>query len=353
MILLLRGDLPPEARHGVIRRLERWASANGASLRGPASAGAGGPLELVLAAGQAEESCSAQLRAMEGVEAVLTAATPTHRVQGSARTPQVVRVGEAQFGGGAAACIAGPCAVEDEAELLSLARRLRALGVTALRGGAFKPRTSPYAFQGLGRRGLDILAAVARASGLPVVTEVLDPRDVALVAERAAVLQIGSRNMMNYALLREAGAAGKPVLLKRGMSATLAEFLQAAEYLAEAGAREILLCERGLRHFDPALRNLLDLSAVPALHERTGLPVLVDPSHATGRAALVPAMLAAAAAAGADGFLVEVHPDPPRAWSDAEQALDPDTFAGALRTAEAVLLACGRRLARPQSTVPA
>lgn len=348
MILLLRGDLPPDARDGVLARLQRWARDRGASLRGP-EAGAAHSVEIALPQGQMEEECLLQLRSWEGVEAVLTAAEPTWKVRGYGREPQVVRVGDARFGGEWAACIAGPCAIEAEEPLLALARRLKALGVTALRGGAYKPRTSPYSFQGLGRRGLEIAAAVARQARLPFVTEVLDPRDVERVAAHAAVLQIGSRNMMNHVLLREAGAAGRPVLLKRGMSATLSEFLQAAEYLAVAGCREILLCERGLRHFDPGLRNLLDLSAVPALHERTGLPVLVDPSHATGRASLVPPMLAAAAAAGADGFLVEVHHDPARSWSDAEQALDPDSFAAALARAEAVLHACGRRLARPES----
>lgn len=269
--------------------------------------------------------------------------------QASGCLPQEVVVGPAQFGGGKASCLAGPCSVEDYDSLLSLAQGLAAAGAGGLRGGAFKPRTSPYRFQGLGRPGLEILSAVGAETGLPVVTEVLDPRDLDVVAEHAQILQIGSRNMTHAPLLQEVGRAGLPVLLKRGMSATLEEFLFAAEYVALGGAPSILLCERGLRHFDPAVRNLLDLSAVPALKARTGLPVVVDPSHGTGVATLVPDMLAAAAAAGADGFLVEVHADPAASWSDADQALPLDTFNQALPRVAQVLEACGRTL---QGSVP-
>jgi len=191
------------------------------------------------------------------------------------------------------------------------------------------------------------LSDVARQTGLAVVTEALDPKDLDAVGEHAHILQIGSRNMMNYALLKEVGQMQRPVLLKRGMSATLSEFLNAAEYLADAGSEQILLCERGLRHFDPAARNLLDLSAIPLLKARTHLPILVDPSHGTGVASVVPAMMHAAAAAGADGFLVEVHLHPEQSISDAGQALSLDTFAQTLSTTALVLEACGRRLSRP------
>ncbi|MBC8329556.1 MAG: 3-deoxy-7-phosphoheptulonate synthase [Planctomycetes bacterium] len=326
--------------------MEAWASDHGARLVG-FGPGWGKCVEVDLAAGAEEEACASQVRQIDGIEAVLTASRPTHHVAGAGREPQRIEVGPARFGGGFASAIAGPCSVEEHDSLLALAWQLRRAGATALRGGAFKPRTSPYSFQGLGRPGLEILRSVSDQTGLPVVTEVLDPRAVELVAEFADVLQIGSRNMMNYALLSEAGGAGRPVLLKRGMSATLGEFLLAAEYLAHAGCSRILLCERGLRHFDPTVRNLLDLAAVPALKRVTHLPVVVDPSHGTGSAALVPAMLAAAAAAGADGFLVEVHPDPRHSVSDASQALSPEVFATALERASKVLEACDRRLARP------
>jgi len=351
VIVLLRSA--PEALQGqaLLEQLGAWARAHGVVLRGT-GLGWERCAELSAPEDADEASLAAGLRAFPWVEAVLTADRPTWHVARRERPDLRVEVGGAVFGGGEVSAIGGPCSVEDEDSLLALARRLRALGASALRGGAFKPRSSPYSFQGLGRRGLEILRRVSERTGLAVVTEVLDPREVEAVAEHADVLQIGSRNMRNYALLREAGGAGKPVLLKRGMSATLREFLLAAEYLAHAGCREILLCERGLRHFDPAVRNLLDLSAVPALKRETHLPVLVDPSHGTGDAALVPAMMAAAAAAGADGFLVEVHPHPAASVSDAAQALDPPAFATALERTAAVLAACGRSLHRLPAPEP-
>ncbi len=351
MILLLASGLTPKERETVRSETAALARRMRARLQalGPDQPGM---LEALPPPGRGEEELAAGFRALPGVEAVLTARRPAYRVARRGRSPHCIRVGAAAFGSGLASAIAGPCAVEEEQDLPALAVRLREDGAACLRGGAFKPRTSPYTFKGLGRRGLEKLAEAGRAAGLPVVTEVLDTRDVEAVAACVQILQIGSRNMRNYALLAEAGSAGRPVLLKRGMSATLAEFLLAAEHLAHAGCEEILLCERGLRHFDPALRNLLDLSAIPALHRETHLPVLVDPSHATGRADLVPAMMAAAAAAGADGFLVEVHPQPERSLSDPEQALTPEAFAAALEDAEAVLQALGRSLVRPALPVP-
>ncbi|MBC8369344.1 MAG: 3-deoxy-7-phosphoheptulonate synthase [Planctomycetes bacterium] len=248
-----------------------------------------------------------------------------------------VSVGEAAFGNGAASIIAGPCSVEDYDSMLGIAQKLSALGVSALRAGAFKPRTSPYAFQGLGIKGLEILSAVAKETQMSIVTEVLDPRDIEIVAEHAHMLQIGSRNMSNSPLLKEAGQMQMPVLLKRGMASTIKEFLYAAEYVAVGGCDDILLCERGLRHFDSEVRNILDLSAIALLKQKTGLPVIVDPSHGTGRADLVPSMMCAAAAAGADGFLVEVHDKPKQAWSDADQALGVSEFAQILPRLNAVL----------------
>jgi 3-deoxy-7-phosphoheptulonate synthase len=323
--------LLPEARAQLLSTLEAWAAARGCRLAAVSADDDVVYLDGKLTAVELEE-----LSGMDGV-AKLTAedARPSSLPASTGATPPV-RI------------FAGPCSVEDEDRLLALAASLKEAGATALRGGAFKPRTSPYAFQGLGREGLAVLARVSAATGLPVVTEVLDPRDLDLVAEHAAMLQVGSRNMSNAALLKEVGRAGKPVLLKRGMAATLDEFLYAAEYVALGGCPEIMLCERGLRHFDPAVRNLLDLAAVPALKQRTGLPVFVDPSHGTGRAALVAPMMKAALAAGADGLLVEVHATPDAAWSDASQALPLSAFRELMPQLARVLESLDRTLALPQ-----
>ncbi len=217
--------------------------------------------------------------------------------------------------------VAGPCAVETAEQTLEAARMATAAGATILRGGAFKPRTSPYAFQGLGRRGLEILAETSQATGLPVVTEVVDARDVSEVAEHADMLQVGTRNMANFGLLQAVGQAGKPVLLKRGMTATIEEWLMAAEYIAQRGNLDVVLCERGIRTFEPSTRNTLDISAVPVVQAASHLPVIVDPSHAAGRKDLVVPLSRAAIAAGADGVIVDVHPNPENALCDGPQAL--------------------------------
>jgi len=252
----------------------------------------------------------------------------------------VIRVGPLVVGNAHLGVIAGPCAVEDEEQTIATARAVKAAGATALRGGAFKPRTSPYSFQGLKEEGLRILAAAREATGLPVVTEVMSGSDVPLVARWADVLQIGARNMQNYRLLEEAGAAGKPVLLKRGASATIDELLLAAEYILNAGNQNVMLCERGIRTFETHTRYTLPLATVPYLREKTHLPVVVDPSHGTGHAHLVPRMAAAAVAAGADGLILEVHPDPENALSDGYQTLNfqqfSETMALCRRVAEAV-----------------
>ena len=264
----------------------------------------------------------------------------------------VVRLtGGASFGGDTLAICAGPCSVESAEQIETTAASVARAGANVLRGGAFKPRTSPYAFQGLGRQGLELLRAAGDRAGLAVVTEVLDPRDVATVARYADMLQIGARNMQNFALLREAGESGKPILLKRGISATIEEWLMAAEYMLVAGNPNIVLCERGIRSFDPATRNLLDLSVVGLLAEMTHLPVIVDPSHGTGIARLVEPMSLAAVAAGADGLMVEVHPNPASAASDGAQSLDPGEFAALMNRLGAVASAVGRRL--PASTLAA
>jgi 3-deoxy-7-phosphoheptulonate synthase len=240
------------------------------------------------------------------------------------------------LGGAQPIVIAGPCAVESEAQILEAASAARAAGARLLRGGAFKPRTSPYSFQGLGLPGLRALAHAGRETGLPVVTEVMEPGMVETVAEYADVLQVGSRNMQNFPLLRAVGQARRPVLLKRGFAATIEEWLLAAEYILLEGNTQVILCERGVRGFDPHTRNLLDLAAIPLLAQLTHLPVLVDPSHATGRADLVVPMGVAAIAAGADGLLVEMHPQPEAALSDAEQAITPAQLATLIAQANSV-----------------
>jgi 3-deoxy-7-phosphoheptulonate synthase len=227
--------------------------------------------------------------------------------------------------------IAGPCSVESEKQLLETARAVRAAGADMLRGGAFKPRTSPYDFQGLGIQGLKILEKAKRETGLPIVTEVVDPRDVSWVAEFADVLQIGTRNMQNFSLLKEVGKSGRPVLLKRGMHSTLEEWLNCAEYILSEGNPDVILCERGIRTFETYTRNTLDLSAVPAIKELSHLPIIIDPTHSTGRLSLIASMSMAGAAAGADGMIVEVHHKPEEALCDADQALTPDLFANMMK----------------------
>ncbi len=238
----------------------------------------------------------------------------------------VIRVGQAEIGGADIVVMAGPCSVESPEQTLRVAEHVRELGANVLRGGAFKPRTSPYAFQGLGAEGLRILAQAREATGLPVISEVLSTDDVPLVEQHVDILQIGARNMQNYALLRRVGQCRKPVLLKRGIAATLEEFLLAAEYIISNGNRSVMLCERGIRTFSDYSRFTLDISIVPELKRITHLPVIVDPSHAAGKRELIIPLARAAIAAGADGVLVEVHDDPKKALSDSAQALTPEMF---------------------------
>jgi 3-deoxy-7-phosphoheptulonate synthase len=288
---------------------------------------------------------------LPGVEAVTAISKPyklASREFASERS--VIRLtggGGALIGGEALTVIAGPCSVEDGEMLHETARRVRGAGGGLIRGGAFKPRTSPYAFQGLGLEALRLLAEVRAETGLPVVTEVMDTRQVELVAEHADVLQIGARNMQNFALLSEVGRVQRPVLLKRGLSATITELLMAAEYVMSQGNREVILCERGIRTFETATRNTLDVGAIPVLKAETHLPVLVDPSHAGGRADLVAPLSFAAIAAGADGIIVEVHPDPASALSDGDQSLTPGGFEELMARLEPFARAAGRSLAAP------
>ena len=264
---------------------------------------------------------------MEGVEAVEMFGTSWKLVSRSFRPERTtINVAGHVIGGREQAVIAGPCAVESVENLLEIAASVKASGASFLRGGAFKPRTSPYSFRGLGEEGLKYLAEASRLTGLPVVTEVLTRRDLPLVAEYAGILQIGARNMQNFALLEAVGELDKPVLLKRGLMATVKELLLSAEYILAKGNSRVILCERGIRTFEKETRNTLDISAVPLLKQLSHLPVIVDPSHAVGKRELVPAVALAAVAAGADGLMIEVHPDPDFALSDGRQSMTLDAF---------------------------
>src|SRR4026207_1054011 len=248
------------------------------------------------------------------------------------------------FGGEDVPIIAGPCSVESEEQIGEAARLVRKAGGTALRGGAFKPRSSPYSFQGLGKRGLELLALARRETGLPIVTEAMDEEGANLIAEMGDCIQIGARNMQNYSLLKTVGKLGKPVLLKRGMAATINDLLLSAEYLLSEGNPNVILCERGVRSFDPSTRNLLDLTAIPIVHKLSHLPIVADPSHGTGLRDKVTPMARAALAAGADGLLIEMHPNPDRALSDGAQSLYPEQFGTLVEELRAVAVAIGRRV---------
>ena len=280
----------------------------------------------------------------ENLDRTIVRVRTSHPISGEAVSPVVI-----EFGGRAVPIIAGPCSVENRPMLLEVAHAVRAAGASMLRGGAYKPRTSPYEFQGLGDEALELLAEARAATGLPVVTEVLDPRDVELVARHADVFQVGARNMQNYALLAELGRAGKPVLLKRGFAATIAELLMAAEHIMSKGNANVILCERGIRTFETKTRNTLDVSAVPVLKTETHLPVVVDPSHAGGRADLVAPLAFAAIAAGADGLMIEVHPNPATALSDGQQSLPIPAFMDLMIRLAAFAVAAGRTLSMPDT----
>ncbi len=264
---------------------------------------------------------------LPGVEQVVRVLKPFKLVSRDFQpVDTVVRIGSSSIGGGAFGVIAGPCSIESEEQMFATARAVKASGATMLRGGAYKPRTSPYAFQGMGVEGLALLRAAGDEVGLPVVTEVLDVRDAATVAAYADVLQVGARNMQNFMMLDELGTMERPILLKRGLAATIEELLSAAEYVLKGGNRDVILCERGIRTFETYTRNTLDLAAVAALKSLTHLPVIVDPSHATGRRDLIQPMTRAGIAVGADGVMIEVHPDPEHARCDGPQSLTPADF---------------------------
>ncbi|MCU1589190.1 MAG: phospho-2-dehydro-3-deoxyheptonate aldolase [Frankiales bacterium] len=338
MVVVMRTGAAPEEVDAVVARVE--------SAGGSAFVSRGVQRTIVGLVGDIEAFQSLNLRAMPGVGDVVRVSKP-YKLVSREHHPEAttIQVGGIPIGPDTFTLIAGPCAVETADQTLESARMAQGAGATLLRGGAFKPRTSPYAFQGLGEKGLRILADVREETGMPIVTEVVDAHDVPLVAEYADMLQVGTRNMQNFALLQAVGAAGKPVMLKRGMTATYEEWLMAAEYVAQRGNLDIVLCERGVRTFETATRNTLDIAAVPMVHALSHLPVVVDPSHSGGRRDLVVPLTRAAIGAGADAVIVDVHPDPTAALCDGPQALygaELDQLAAACRDLPPVV---GRRLA--------
>ena len=287
-----------------------------------------------------------RLEALDGVADVIHVSKPYKQVSREWRPDNtlVTIAPGVVFGGTQIPIIAGPCSVESEEQIVLAAQQVRQAGGAALRGGAYKPRSSPYSFQGLGPKGLELLALARRETGLPIVTEALDDEGAHLVAEVADCIQIGARNMQNYSLLRTVGRIGKPVLLKRGMSATITDLLMSAEYILAEGNTQVILCERGIRSFDPSTRNLFDLTAIPLVQKLSHLPMVADPSHGTGLRDKVLPMGRAAIAAGADGLLVEMHPNPERALSDGGQSLHPEQFTRLVREARAIADAIGRSI---------
>ncbi len=285
------------------------------------------------------------LTAFPGVESVTPILAPWKLVSREFKQENtVIEVDGVKIGGKKIAMMAGPCAVEKLELTVGIAHEVKAAGASVLRGGAYKPRTSPYSFQGVGREGLDYLLEAKKQTGLPVVSEILDPRDIELFLAKADIIQIGARNMQNFELLKEVGSYDKPVLMKRGLSATIKEFLLSAEYIMSRGNRNVMLCERGIRTFETQYRNTLDLAAVPALKELSHLPVIVDPSHATGKWNLVAPMAKAAVAAGADGLLIEVHSQPECALCDGEESIKPTKFKDLMQELSKIANAIGREM---------
>jgi 3-deoxy-7-phosphoheptulonate synthase len=339
MMIVMQEDATEEQIGAVVEKIEH-AGAIAHPIKGAR-------LTVIGAIGDVEQDVSVAnlgLEGQPGVDRVMPILKPYKLASAQLRhgEPSVLEIEGRKIGGGHFALIAGPCTVESREQLLQTADAVKDAGVAMLRGGAYKPRTSPYAFQGLGTDGLKLLAEAKQRTGLPIVTELMDARDLEPVLEVADVVQIGARNMQNFPLLAELGRAGRPVLLKRGLSATLDELLMAAEYVLKEGNRDVMLCERGIRTFESNYRTTLDLQAVPVLKELTHLPVVVDPSHAAGRRSLVRPMSLAAAAAGADGIIVEVHPNPDEALCDGPQALLADEFADYVSAVEQVAAIAGK-----------
>ena len=291
----------------------------------------------------AEEKAKLNVESMDGVEKVMPVVTP-YKLASREFHPEnsVIRIGDLTIGGDELQVMAGPCAVESREQILETAQAVKVAGAKILRGGAFKPRTSPYSFAGLEEKGLQYMAEAREATGLKIVSEVMDPRMVPMVAEYCDIVQIGSRNMQNFNLLREVGKIHKPVLLKRGLSSTIEEWIMAAEYILSGGNEDVIFCERGVRTFETFTRNTVDIAAVPIIHELTHLPIIVDPSHGTGKWNLVEPVAKAGIAAGADGLMVEVHPEPLKALSDGPQSLKPHKFEAMMDGVSQIAKAVGR-----------
>ena len=337
MIIVLKKDASQETIEHVVEKIK------GAGLAVHISKGK--ERTIIGAIGDESLLATKALEALPGVESVMPIMKPYKLVSREfQKENSVIDIGGVKIGDTRIQVIAGPCSVESRDSLVDCARQVKAAGASILRGGAFKPRTSPYDFQGLGTDGLKLLAEARKETGLPIISELMDPRDTELMCEYVDIIQIGARNMQNFRLLMEVGKAGKPVLLKRGLSATLKEFLMSAEYIASQGNSQIILCERGIRTFETATRNTLDLSAVPVLKEETHLPIFIDPSHSAGRWNLVAPLAKAAIAVGADGLMIEVHTDPENALCDGAQSLKPSKFARLMDEMKKVAAAVGRTL---------
>lgn len=337
MVVMKEGATEEQIKH-VVEKIE--------SVGAKADVSQGKYKTVIGVIGDRERIVTIPFKAFPGVEKAVPILTPfklVSRVYKGEDT--VIKVKEAAFGGGNFTVIAGPCSVETEEQLIETATAVAKAGAKMLRGGAFKPRTSPYSFQGLGEEGLKLLAKAREATGLPIVTEVMDVRDVELVGSYADVFQIGARNMQNFQLLTEVGKTQKPVLLKRGFSCTVEELLMAAEYVVSSGSKQLILCERGIRTFETSTRNTLDISAVPIVKSLSHLPIIVDPSHASGKNELIEPLSLAALAAGADGVIVEVHPCPEEAWCDGEQSLTIENFAKMMEKIKSLAKALKKKMA--------
>jgi 3-deoxy-7-phosphoheptulonate synthase len=338
MIVVMRVDSTEKEIDGVLERLKELG------FKGSLSRGV--ERTVVGVVGQTYPELADELAVLEGVADVVPVSRPYKLASREFRPEDtVIRVGNVDIGGGNTVIMAGQCSVDTEEQMMATARVVKEAGGHILRGGAFKPRTNPYAFRGLGEKGLQILATAKAETGLPIISEVMDPRDVELVARYADILQVGSRSMQNFTLLDEVGRVGKPVMLKRGMWAPLQEWLLAAEYILAEGNSEVILCERGIRTFETSTRFTMDLSVIPAVKRLSHLPIIGDPSHATGHRYLVEPMAMASVAAGADGLIVEMHPNPDRALSDGAQSLTFDGFRQLVERVRDVARAVGRPLA--------
>lgn len=339
IIVLKPKTTKDEIKH-IVKKLERWGlTANLSKGTERTIIGVIGDTSKIT---EDEENA---IRSMAGVEDVMRILKPYKLASRDFKSKDtIVNIRGNYIGSKKLYVIAGPCAVENKNILINIGRKVKEAGATFIRGGAFKPRTSPYSFRGLGEEGLKYLADVRKKTGLPIVTELMDPRDIDVIVKYADIIQIGARNMQNFRLLLEVGTCKKPVLLKRGLSATIKEWLMAAEYIMSKGNQNVILCERGIRTFETATRNTLDLSSVPVLKSLTHLPVIVDPSHGVGKMALVAPMAKAAVAVGADGLLIEVHTNPEEALSDGEQSLRPDDFKKLMKELKPIAKAVGREI---------